>query len=157
MPSVIERLEGTPVRISHKLQTIDHEILTSSLAGKWSILEHLGHLTDLEPLWLGRLEDILNGTEVLRAADLTNRKTMEAGHNNKSLHELLKAFELLRAETISRLIALDDEDIFRSALHPRLKTPMSIQDLYIFVAEHDDHHLAKMTSIIAARRPWISN
>jgi hypothetical protein len=34
-----------------------------------------------------------------------------------------------------------------SALHPRLKTPMRIIDLFLFVAEHDDHHLARITEL----------
>ena len=38
-------------------------------------------------------------------------------------------------------------DIFRTALHPRLETPMRMMDLFYFVAEHDDHHLARITAI----------
>jgi len=38
--------------------------------------------------------------------------------------------------------------VFKSALHPRLKTPMRTMDLFLFVAEHDDHHLAKISEII---------
>ena len=32
-------------------------------------------------------------------------------------------------------------DLARTALHPRLRQPMSVTDLCFFVAEHDDHHL----------------
>ena len=37
------------------------------------------------------------------------------------------------------------EDLNKSALHPRLQTPMKIIYLAFFVAEHDDHHLAYIT------------
>jgi hypothetical protein len=42
---------------------------------------------------------------------------------------------------------IGEEIIFKSALHPRLKTPMRTMDLFLFVAEHDDHHLATISSI----------
>ncbi len=32
-----------------------------------------------------------------------------------------------------------------NTLHPRLQQPMSAVDLAFFVAEHDDHHLARIT------------
>jgi len=43
---------------------------------------------------------------------------------------------------------IDEETVFKYALHPRLKTPMRTMDLFLFVAEHDDHHLAKISEII---------
>jgi len=147
MPSLIERLEGTPVRLREKMRQIDPAHHTIQPNGKWSMLEHIGHLADLEPLWQGRLEDILKGEKELRPTDLANTKTTEARHNEKSLAELLHAFEQLRQKTLASLRLLKDEDVFKSALHPRLKTPMRAMDLFMFVAEHDDHHLMKITEI----------
>jgi hypothetical protein len=151
MPSVIERLEGTPVRLKEKFRMIEPSILRIKPEGKWSILEQAGHLSDIEPLWQGRLADILNGRPELRIADLTNRATTEANHNSRTPEELVEKFQLLRTITVDRLRALKEADIFKYALHPRLKTPMRTIDLFIFVAEHDDHHLAKITEIAKAR------
>jgi uncharacterized damage-inducible protein DinB len=147
MPSIIERLNGTPVRVRHKMERIDPSIITLQLDGKWSILEQIGHLGDLEPLWCGRLDDILNDENVMRAADLGNTQTNDANHNSQSWQELLARFESLRNITIHRLQNLKEEDVFKSSLHPRLKTPMRTLDLFTFVAEHDDHHLATMTAL----------
>ena len=147
MPSVIERLDGAEVRLREKMRRIDSALYKIQADGKWSILEHIGHLSDLEPLWQGRLDDILSGEKELRPTDLSNRKTTEANHNSKSLVELLDTFENLRNITLEKLSRLKDEDVFKSALHPRLKTPMRTIDLFMFVAEHDDHHLAKITEI----------
>ncbi|MBC8367786.1 hypothetical protein H8E52_10280 [bacterium] len=36
----------------------------------------------------------------------------------------------------------------QTALHPRLKTPMRACDMLYFMAEHDDHHLARISEII---------
>jgi len=146
-PSIIERLRGTPARLDEKFKSIPADILEIKPDNTWSIKENLGHLTDLEPLWQGRLEDVINGEIELRPTDLANRKTDEANHNAKSIVELLSTFRQIRAQTIAKLEELDEETIFKSALHPRLKTPMRTMDLFLFVAEHDDHHLARITEL----------
>jgi len=146
-PALLERLTGTPVRIEKKLAGINDAFYTIKPDGKWSLLEHIGHLADLEPLWQGRLEDILAGREELRPTDLSNRKTDEANHNAKGPEALVHAFTALRATTLARLEALTEAQLFLSSLHPRLRTPMRTIDLFLFVAEHDDHHLAKMTEL----------
>ena len=76
MPSLIERLDGTPIKLK-KTSSIDPSLHKIKLAEKWSILEHLGHLSDLEPLWQGRLEDILNGKEELRPTDPNTGKQLK--------------------------------------------------------------------------------
>lgn len=146
-PALLERLIGTPARIEKKLQVINPALYPVKADGKWSILEHVGHLADLEPLWQGRLEDILAGREALRPTDLSNRKTDEANHNARGPEALVHAFAALRETTLARLEALTEEQLFLSSLHPRLRTPMRTMDLFLFVAEHDDHHLAKMTEL----------
>lgn len=147
MPSIIERLDGTPLRLKYKLESLPEEILTTRIDNTWTIKENAGHLIDLEPLWQGRLEDIINGKEELRAADLLNTKTTTANHNQVTAEDLLNRFKQMRQQTVKLLEALTTEEIFKSSLHPRLKTPMRTIDLFTFVAEHDDHHLARITEI----------
>lgn len=147
-PSIIERLAGTPARVEEKLKSIPAEILSVRIDGTWTIKENIGHLTDLEPLWQGRLEDILNGETDLRPTDLQNTATTKANHDAVAIEVLLTNFRNARMKTIELLNNLNEEDIFKSALHPRLKTPMRTMDLFLFVAEHDDHHLARITELV---------
>lgn len=147
LPSILERLSGTPVRLEEKFKLIPLEILTLKINDSWSIKENAGHMIDLEPLWQGRLEDILNGETELRHADLQNTKTDAANHNSTPADELLKRFRMIRQQTLDLLENLTEEQIFKSALHPRLKTPIRTMDLFLFVAEHDDHHLARITAL----------
>ncbi len=147
-PSIIERLWGTPVRLEEKLKSIPPEILTAKVDGSWSIKENIGHLTDLESLWQMRLEELIAGKQELSAADLQNTKTHNANHNEVPVKKLLKDFRNIRHKTLSMLEGVDDELVFRSALHPRLKTPMRTMDLFLFVAEHDDHHLARISELV---------
>ena len=53
--SIIERLAGTPVRLDEKLKFILQGLLTKKIDNTLPIKENKGHLTDLEPLWQGRL------------------------------------------------------------------------------------------------------
>jgi len=146
-PSILERLEGTPLRVEYKIARIPKEQLKVKLKDKWSIQENIGHLADLEPIWQGRLEDILNNEKYLRPADLENKKTDLARHNDKEVKEVMAKFQDVRDVTLNKLKMIREEDVFKYALHPRLKTPMRIMDLFLFVAEHDDHHLAQISSL----------
>lgn len=146
-PTILERLGGTPARLEEKCKTIPADLLTVRLYKTWTIKENIGHLTDLEPLWQGRLEDIVNGEAELRPTDLQNTKTDLANHNAKPLEELLNDFRQIRKQTLAILGNLDEQTIFKSAIHPRLGTPMRTMDLFLFVAEHDDHHLARITEL----------
>jgi uncharacterized damage-inducible protein DinB len=147
-PSIIERLAGTPARLEEKLKSIPPDILSVRIDNSWTIKENLGHLIDLEPLWQGRLDDILSGKMELRPTDLQNTKTTLANHDAKPVDELLSNFRKIRNQTIELISDLNEEQIFKSALHPRLKTPMRTMDHFLFVAEHDDHHLARITELV---------
>jgi len=120
-------------------------MLTAKTDNKWSIQENVGHLLDLEPLWIGRIDNILAGKTELCEADLTNKKTNIAGHNSKPIEIILKEFRLIRSEFTNKVMQLNSTDFDKFSLHPRLKTPMRIIDLIYFVAEHDNHHLAQIT------------
>lgn len=147
LPSIIERLSGTPVRVEAIVGRLEPALLVSKPGGKWSIKEEIGHLSDLEPLWLGRLDDFVNGLAELRVTDLTNQKTHTANHNATDVRILLQRFREHRQRLVDKLIQLNDEELTGVSLHPRLKTPMRIVDLAYFVAEHDDHHLANIREI----------
>ncbi|WP_299113897.1 DinB family protein [uncultured Winogradskyella sp.] len=146
-PSIIERLNGTLIRLKTKTEKTSPKLLSIKPDDKWSIKENIGHLTDLEPLWHERLNDILENKQYLRPADLENRKTDFAQHNEKDIDSLLLEFQKLREITLDKLSHLTEEDIYKTSLHPRLEKPMRIMDLFLFVAEHDDHHLARISEI----------
>jgi uncharacterized damage-inducible protein DinB len=148
LPSIIERLAGTPARVEEIINHVKPDVLTMSYDGKWTIKEEVGHLADLEPLWLGRVNDLVDKAPELRAADLTNRKTHEANHNQTEISALLQQFRRQRLLLVNALRNVTDEQLENVSLHPRLKTPMRIIDLAYFVAEHDDHHLSGIRLIL---------
>ena len=147
-PFVIERLRGTPVRVRARTAALPRVQLQTRVNNAWSIQEHVGHLGDLESLWLGRIDDFMNSEAELRPADLTNRLTHDSHHNERSLDDLLATFEAARKGLVECLEAMSPDDAGRSSRHPRLQQPMRLIDLCLFVADHDDHHLAVVTKMI---------
>src|ERR1700712_4528388 len=87
-PVIFSRLEGSLFRLSAILMNADDEACSFNKDG-WSVKEHLGHLYDLEELWWKRLQDFLDNKLMLSPADLTNTKTKEARHNEKTLEQLM--------------------------------------------------------------------
>jgi uncharacterized damage-inducible protein DinB len=150
-PEVIERLRGTPARIEERVKDASSALLTRRDGEKWSIQENIGHLLDLDELFAGRFEDFEVGLEKLRPADLTNQKTHLAQHNSQPVGKILSEFRRGRLALVKRLEAAPPEYFRRTALHPRLNAPMRVTDLLYFVAEHDDHHLARISELLRAK------
>jgi uncharacterized damage-inducible protein DinB len=149
-PNLCARLRGTPARLEEALRGRSHKILLAKPQGKWSAQEHAGHLLDLEPLWLTRVGDYVAASDQLTAADLRNRKTDEANHNARPLEQILTDFRARRETLLKRVEELDSSLFARAIPHPRLKTPMRLVDHLYFVAEHDDHHLARIWELVNA-------
>jgi hypothetical protein len=150
-PSVVERLRGTPARLEEQTRALPAATLTSVTGAQWSVQENVGHLVDLEPLWLRRARQIFAGESELESADLTNRRTHEANHNGRRLNDLLAEFRVLRGQLVELFLTADAAIVLRTALHPRLRTPMRLIDLAVFVADHDDHHLAAIAELSRSR------
>ncbi len=146
-PCILERLRGTPARLEELVKSLPANILTTRIDNKWSIQEHVGHLFDLDDLHDGRIDDFLSGAKVLRAADVENKKTNEANHNAHAIENLLNRFRAGRQGFVGRPEQLNEQQIALVAQHPRLQQPMRVVDMAYFVAEHDDHHLARITEL----------
>jgi uncharacterized damage-inducible protein DinB len=144
---VVERLAGTPARVDDKIAIVPPGMLTQRIGSAWTIQEHVGHLWDLEPLWAGRLDEFIARAPEISAADMSNQKTRDAKHNESSIEDLQRAFRVARNAIVEKLESLDESTVLHAAIHPRLQKPMRAIDLCVFVAEHDDHHLARMSEL----------
>jgi len=147
-PSLLERLRGTPARLDERTRDVPAERLTRGHPGRWSAQENVGHLLDLEPLWLRRTEQYFAAESELAPADMTNQTTADADHNARNIEYLLSRFRAARIAFVRMLMNADDTIVTRTAVHPRLKRELRLIDHMEFVAEHDDHHLAVIGALI---------
>lgn len=146
-PEMIERLRGTPARLEDLFVELPPETLLNQADGRWSMQENAGHLLDLESLVSQRIDEYVAGNAALHAADMSNRKTYEASHNDVAAAAILKAFRTARHEIVDRLESFNADIFARSALHPRLQVQMRLVDMLFFQAEHDDYHLARISEL----------
>jgi hypothetical protein len=153
-PEMIERLRGTPARLEDQTSSLPAVVLRRRDGERWSIQENAGHLLDLESLVMGRLNQYLAGATELHAADMSNRKTYEAGHNSVPVASILSDFREQRMKIVARLDDLDAEVFARSAFHPRLAVQMRLVDMIFFQAEHDDYHLARISELARLFASW---
>jgi hypothetical protein len=147
-PEIVERVRGTPARLEDRLRDLPSSVLTRKVGDSWSIQENAGHLLDLESLFTQRLDEYVSGASELHAADMSNRKTYEANHNDVQLDLILTSFRDQRMRLVARLDNLVPEMFARVSLHPRLNVSMRLVDMLFFQAEHDDHHLARISELI---------
>ena len=147
-PEMIERSRGTPARLEDRIASLPAEILTRRDGERWSIQENAGHLLDLETLFTRRVDEYEAGAETLHAADMSNRKTHEANHNEQPIEVILSGFREQRLRLVDRLDGFEPAMFARTAIHPRLNLPMRLVDMILFQAEHDDYHLTRISELI---------
>src|SRR5262249_34266956 len=78
---------------------------------------------------------------VLTAAEPDHRTDTPSG-SGETMPLLLLRLHDGRAAWVKKLETLSDDDLRRTAVHPRLHQPIRLLDWIYLVAEHDDHHLA---------------
>jgi uncharacterized damage-inducible protein DinB len=150
-PAIYQRLQQAPDILAHLLLNQPDHILSHQPGGKWSVKEHTGHLSTLEPLWRARISDIMEKKPVLTPADLDNKATAEAGFNQYTITELLRKFTEERRMTLSILDGMPVPNESQTSMHPRLQQPMRMIDIVYFTVEHDDHHIATIRELTQAR------
>jgi len=153
VPILIERLQCTAPRIEELIKNKSEEELSKRIGEKWSVKEHIGHLTDIEVLHSGRIDDFKNGLAMLRAADMSNKKTYEANHNRHLSQLLLSKFKKSRKDLIEKIKKTAPTYFENKAVHPRLKQEVTLPDILFFIAEHDIQHLVRMSENLDDRLP----
>jgi DinB superfamily len=150
--NIYQRLQKAPDILQQLVLHLPEPMLVQQPQCKWSIKEHAGHLSVLEPVWRIRWHEILEKKPVLTAADLNNAATTEAGFNRYSISSLVERFLDERSQSLALLDGVDVLDENLTSMHPRLQQPMRVIDLASFVADHDEHHLEAIKEIIRALR-----
>ena len=144
LPFYLERLEGTIFRLVAKVENVPEELLSSRLDGKWSVKENIGHLAEVDEIALKRVDEMVQGISLLSPAIFQPKQD----YNIQPIYEVLQYFSRNRVKNLERYCTLREHDLIRSSLHPRLKVQMTPVDLAFFDAEHDDHHLVRISEII---------
>jgi hypothetical protein len=145
LPFYLERLEGTIPRIERKVAGVSEHILSNKLDGKWSVKENIAHLAEVDEIALKRIDEMIQGVTPMSPAVIQPGQD----YNAKSIAEVVNLFKNNRTKNLQRYKGLSANELRCHSLHPRLKVQMTPVDLAWFDAEHDDHHLVRITEIIS--------
>jgi hypothetical protein len=144
LPYYLERLDGTLVRLEQKVKGVDNKILSTRFDDKWSIKENIGHMAEVDEVANKRIDEMTSGVPLLSPAVFEPKD-----YNPWSIHKVLAFFREVRVKNLVKYRALSNEDLTKASMHPRLRVPMTPVDLAWFDAEHDDHHLVKISVILS--------
>jgi hypothetical protein len=143
LPFYLDRLEGTIVRMEEKVEGHPEALLSETFEEKWSVKQHIGHLAEVDRISSRRIDEMVRGTEVLSPAVFEPQD-----YNPWPIAKVLTFFRESRESNLERYELLSAAELMTSSIHPRLKVRMTPVDLAFFDAEHDDHHLLKISDII---------
>jgi uncharacterized damage-inducible protein DinB len=143
LPFYLERLEGTAVRVEQKVKGLDEKSLSEKFNDKWSIKQHIGHLTEVDRINNKRIDEMTSGATMMSPAVFEPQD-----YNPWPIEKVVEHFQKTRIENITKYKSLTESSLVKTSIHPRLKIPMTPVDLAWFDAEHDDHHLVKISDII---------
>jgi hypothetical protein len=143
----LERMQGAVARMNAKVEDVSDAILSDQRDGKWSVKQNIGHLAEVEEISLKRVDEILRGVPIMSSAIFP----VKHDYNAMPVGDVIALFERSRLATLEVYDALDVAALAITSIHPRFKVPMNAVDLALFHAEHDDHHLLRITEIINTR------
>lgn len=144
LPFHLERLEGTIYRLEHKVKGVEDKVLSERYNDKWSIKQNIGHLAEVDQVNNRRIDEILAGVPVLSPAIFEPQD-----YNPWPIEKVVDFFRDVRMANIMKYRGLSDIHLTKGSLHPRMKVMITPVDLSLFDAEHDDHHLLKISDILA--------
>ncbi len=149
LPVLVERVRGTPHRLRALLQHRSPEALSLRISGKWSVMEHLGHLITLQDRFEERVTDFELRRPRLCVIDLSDQDRALTGQRGRSLGDVLEELHLKRKAFLRRVERLSQSSLLHVASHPCKDRPMRPMDMLLWIAEHDDHHLATLRGLVS--------
>lgn len=148
LPVLMERVLGTPARLAQLTTHEPPERLSLRRQGSWSILEHIGHLIFLQDRMDERVDDYAAQRSCLCRIELSDQDRILAGYTARALGDVLEEFRLKRTYFVERIQGLDAGALRHQAQHPCRDQRMTVADMVLYLAEHDDHHLVLMRKLL---------
>lgn len=151
VPDAINQLSRTPQILSHLLDGLpDSLIYANEGPDTWSPYDVVGHLIHGDKTdWIPRLRICLSDSTD-KTFQPFDRFAQFEDSKDKTLQDLLSAFEQIRTENITALkeMNLRDEDYQRTATHPALGE-VNLRQLLTTWVVHDLDHIYQVSRVLA--------
>jgi uncharacterized damage-inducible protein DinB len=141
----IAAADKSPKQIAAAVSGLPDAILRYKPApNKWSILEILGHLADVEIVYAHRFRQMLADKKPVLAPVDVDGWANSLGYTAELPAELVAAYGLNRHRTLQLLRRLQPGDLEKSAFHPEQQRDVTVAEYVEKIAAHGANHLAQI-------------
>jgi hypothetical protein len=145
--AILSKLQETPKVVATLLRGASDEALRRKPAPeKWSMLEILCHLRDVEFLFVERYGKIANHNRPQLRMINQDELATTLRYNEDDPAAVLREFQALRGETVTLLSALAQQSWERIGLHPK-RGEFSIAANAVMHVTHDANHLDRLRTL----------
>src|SRR5215470_15760862 len=144
----VEAAEKSPKEIAAAVSGLSPQVLRHKPAPqKWSILEILGHLVDIEIVYAYRLRQMLADNKPVIAPMDQDEWARNLGYMDTPAPELVALYGLNRHHNLRLLRRLKPTDLEKSAFHPEYDKQVTVARLVEQMSGHGANHLAQIEKL----------
>ncbi|HZE27955.1 MAG TPA: DinB family protein [Terriglobales bacterium] len=141
----LEAAERSPKEIAVAVSGLTPQVLRYRPApDKWSILEILGHLADIEIVYAYRLRQMLADRKPVIAPMDQDEWAKNLGYMDTPAPELVALYGLNRHHNLRLLRRLKPGDLEKSAFHPEYKQEVTVATMVERMSGHGPNHLEQI-------------
>jgi hypothetical protein len=145
----VEALAAFPEQLKRQLEGLSDAALRFRPAPDgWSIVEIVGHMTDVDAIWPGRVRQMLS-TDNPQLQGVDNDVVRQRDYQNKQIGLMLITLAERRADFVELLRMLRAAQLARPGLHPT-RGPITVGDAPAALADHDRGHREQIAANLAA-------
>jgi uncharacterized damage-inducible protein DinB len=144
----LDEAEKSPRQVAIAVLGISDKVLRYKPAmDKWSILEILGHLADIEIVYAYRLRQMLADEKPVIAAMDQDAWANRLGYMQSSPAELVALYGLNRHANVQLLRRLKPEHLEKAAYHPELQKNVSVAEMVEKMSAHGVSHVEQIEKL----------
>jgi hypothetical protein len=141
----LEAAEKSPKEIAAAVSGLSPQVLRYKPApDKWSIIEILGHLADIEIVYAYRLRQMVADKKPVIAPMDQDEWAKNLGYVDTPTPELVALYGLNRHHNLRLLRRLKPADLEKSAFHPEYQQDVTVSTLVEKMAGHGANHLQQI-------------
>jgi uncharacterized damage-inducible protein DinB len=145
----LDALAAFPEQLKQQLESVSDAALRFQPTPEgWSIIEILGHMTDVDAIWPGRVRQMLS-TDNPQLSRVDNDTVRARDYQAKQLDLLLMALAERRAEFVELMRGLRPAQLEREGQHPT-RGPITVGGAAGALVDHDRGHLDQIAANLAA-------
>src|SRR5215472_390957 len=140
-----DEIEHAPEQIAAMVETLsDAQLRYKPNPKKWSALEILAHLADIELVYGVRLRQIIAQPGSTIAPIDQDIWANALDYASSRVPELLERYRCVRRANVALLKRLTTADLGKAAFHPEYEGDFTLADLIVFMRRHDPNHLRQI-------------